>query len=535
MGSAALFNNTTASNNTAVGYQAGYSNTTGGPITAVGYQALFANTTGTNNTAVGDRALLSNTTGGSNIAVGLYALGNNTIGGSNVAMGQQALNGNTTGLGNTALGYQSLYTQAGAANYNTAMGYQAGFGITTGGVNTTLGYLSGNGITTGNYNVIIGGYTGSAAPISGTGSNFIVLSDGAGNVRGTFDGSGNLGLGVTPSAWNSSYKVLQVGAGTILSQPGAPAVIDVYANAYIDSAFANKYISTAPASHYEQNGGVHRWFNAPSGTAGAAITFTQAMTLNASGNLGIGTTSPVAKLDVVGNIRTNGSFLAQINNGVNFNSGSDTNNVITANSGTGCMQYSGFSGHIFYTTNGGSLERARIDSNGNLLVGTNSAGSEIGRLTVKQSADADYGGLRLIAPNSTNVWAIRTGSDDNLYFGYIGTAKASINNTTGNYNTLSDARLKENVKKSAKGLSEILALRSVSYTFIDDEAKTEQLGFIAQEVDLVIPEVITAPTASNQYYGLNYAGVVPVLVKAIQEQQALIESLTQRLTALESK
>jgi hypothetical protein len=176
-------------------------------------------------------------------------------------------------------------------------------------------------------------------------------------------------------------------------------------------------------------------------------------------------------------------------------------------------------------------ERARIDSGGNLLVGTTSSGGEIGRLTVKQGEDADNGGLRLIAPNSTNAWAVRTGSDSNLYFGYNGTPKARIDNSSGAYNALSDARLKENVEESAKGLSEILALRPVSYTFIDDQAKNEQLGFIAQEVEPVIPQVVSTPTSSNQYYGLNYAGVVPVLVKAIQEQQALIASQSEIISA----
>jgi hypothetical protein len=192
------------------------------------------------------------------------------------------------------------------------------------------------------------------------------------------------------------------------------------------------------------------------------------------------------------------------------------------------------SGYLTFHT-GGTTERARIDSSGNLLVGTTSTGGEIGRLTVKQGSDADSGGLRLIAPNSSDAWAPRTGSDSNLYFGYNGTSKANINNSSGAYSAMSDARLKENVQESAKGLSEILALRSVSYTFIDDEAKTEQIGFIAQEVEPVIPEVVSAPTSANQYYGLNYAGVVPVLVKAIQEQQAIITALTARVEALETK
>jgi hypothetical protein len=60
--------------------------------------------------------------------------------------------------------------------------------MTNGGLNTAIGYGSGSGITTGANNTIIGAYTGAAAPISATGSNFVVLSDGAGNARGYFNG-----------------------------------------------------------------------------------------------------------------------------------------------------------------------------------------------------------------------------------------------------------------------------------------------------------------------------------------------------------
>ena len=106
----------------------------------------------------------------------------------------------------------------------------------------------------------------------------------------TLDSSGNLGLGVTPSAW-SGYKVMQLASQSAIAGAGAYTFLGT--NWYNDGA-GNKYIATAAASLYQQNAGVHSWYNAPSGTAGNAITFTQAMTLDASGNLGLGTTSPNA-------------------------------------------------------------------------------------------------------------------------------------------------------------------------------------------------------------------------------------------------
>jgi uncharacterized protein (DUF1499 family) len=175
----------------------------------------------------------------------------------------------------------------------------------------------------------------------------------------------------------------------------------------------------------------------------------------------------------------------------------------------------------------------RIDSSGNLLVGTTSSGSEIGLLTVKQAFDGDGGGLRLIAPNSSNAWAVRTGTDTALYFGYNGTSKANISSSTGAYSALSDARIKVNVVNSTKGLSAVSALRPVEYQMKDDASGANQIGLIAQEVLEVLPEVVSVPATDDYFYGMNYSGVVPVLIKAIQEQQAIITALTARVEALE--
>jgi hypothetical protein len=115
-----------------------------------------------------------------------------------------------------------------------------------------------------------------------------------------FDGT-NLGIGVTPSAWNASNgKITQLGSsGTFLFGDASSASLGT--NAYYNSGWI--YTNTNFASRYEQQSGQHRWSNAPSGTAGNAITFTQAMTLDVSGQLGIGPTSPATKLDVRGTIQ----------------------------------------------------------------------------------------------------------------------------------------------------------------------------------------------------------------------------------------
>jgi hypothetical protein len=97
------------------------------------------------------------------------------------------------------------------------------------------------------------------------------------------DSSGNLGLGVTPSA--STLPTIQSTYGVLSGNTN----ISILRNAYYNSGW--KYTATGAATFYQHDGGSHIWYNAPSGTAGNAITFTQAMTLDSSGNLLVGTTT----------------------------------------------------------------------------------------------------------------------------------------------------------------------------------------------------------------------------------------------------
>jgi hypothetical protein len=142
---------------------------------------------------------------------------------------------------------------------------------------------------------------------------FSTTADGASSLteRLRIDSSGNLGLGVTPSAWGSTFPTMQIGdGGAITARSNKANEIYLGANAYHDGSTGWRYIETDYATNYYQFNGAHVWRTAPSGTAGNAISFTQAMTLDASGNLGIGTTTPTEKLDVTGNIKASGSIIA---------------------------------------------------------------------------------------------------------------------------------------------------------------------------------------------------------------------------------
>ena len=101
--------------------------------------------------------------------------------------------------------------------------------------------------------------------------------------RMRLDSSGNLGLGVTPSA--SNIPTFQSSVAVLVGT----SEVDITSNAYYNSGW--KYVGTGAATQYQANGGLHKWFTAPSGTAGNAITFTQALTLDASGNLLLGGTN----------------------------------------------------------------------------------------------------------------------------------------------------------------------------------------------------------------------------------------------------
>jgi hypothetical protein len=179
-----------------------------------------------------------------------------------------------------------------------------------------------------------------------------------GSVRATLDSSGNLGLGVTPSAWETanSVRALQFNGGNVSSFSNA--YIWVGQNWYRDSASAERYINTAAATKYQQAFGAHSWFNAPSGTAGNAISFTQAMTLDASGNLGIGTTSPVSKLDVRGVISGGDGTIRTV---VSYTASAGVTGTLTNHP------------YVIYANN---AERARFEANGNTgLIGATSFGA----------------------------------------------------------------------------------------------------------------------------------------------------------------
>ena len=162
------------------------------------------------------------------------------------------------------------------------------------GLNNTDGKLYYN---TGSAIAVLAGAGG--AGIAG-GSNTQVQYNSSGSLAGsanlTFNGT-NLGLGITPNAAWSSFSAIQLGGNTYNAIASSNSYMGVFANTYYDGTNF-KYVSTAGASTYTQNGGAHYWSVASSGTAGNNITFTQAMTLNGSGQLSTTSDASISGLTV---------------------------------------------------------------------------------------------------------------------------------------------------------------------------------------------------------------------------------------------
>jgi hypothetical protein len=226
------------------------------------------------------------------------------------------------------------------------------------------------------------------------------------------------------------------------------------------------------------------------------------ITVKGTGNVGIGTTSPVYKLDIFGTINT--SLLAlrsstspssNDNVGIDFGVGNFNGNLSSRSS-----RILGFAdgandaiGLTFYTSNGAApTEKMRITKTGNVGIGTASPQS----------------GYRLHVV-------------DSVYVG--GNVSASA------YTTRSDFNLKDDIFDLKYGLNEILNLQPVEYTYKSNGSK--QLGFIAQDIGTILPEVVSFEESMS----VNYQAIIPILTKAIQEQQALIKALEQRIINLENK
>ena len=339
--------------------------------------------------------------------------------------------------------------------------------------------------------------------------------------------AGNLDLGVTPSAW-SGLKAFEIaGVGSSIASASNNNLF-ISANAWYNGTNW-RYGISSEATQYQSFAGAHRWYTAPAGVAGNAISFTQAMTLTTGGNLLVGTTTDGGQRARIarngaGVILNLGDNTAQ-NFDISSNAASGSSGVITLDTSNGAAQAFSI----------GGTERARIDSSGNLLVGTTNSAINAGegiklladtarRIASVSSVSTNAGG-ETFTMYSTGAAAYR------FYVGWGGTVFA----TSTSISAISDRTLKENIRDLETGLTQVMALKPRRFDWKNGDAQNVA-GFVAQEVEEVLPELVTDYKYSDTETkkSLKMGDILPTLVKAIQEQQAIITALTARVAALES-
>jgi hypothetical protein len=357
----------------------------------------------------------------------------------------------------------------------------------------------------------------------------IAFAEGGAEVA-RFNSSGNLGLGVTPDAW-ASYKALQIGVTSI---SGNNTDLEISSNAYFNGGW--KYASTSGgATRYSQQEnafGTHAWYTAFSGTAGNAISFTQAMTLGADGNLAVGATSTSAR---IASISAPGS--------VQFRWSDATNGTANLDHASGVSRIWTNIGLAFGTGGESFTERARIDSSGRLLVGGTNSFSSAGTPVVCNTTANGFLANTTAASGTGFImfggWSNAANVNTPGTLRFVVYDSGNVLNWNNSYGGISDVKLKENIADATPKLEKLNQVRVVNYNLIGDTHK--QIGVIAQELEQIFPGMVEE-TADRDEEGIDlgtttksvkYSVFVPMLIKAIQEQQALIQTLTARVTALE--
>jgi hypothetical protein len=448
---------------------------------------------------------------------------------------QTASYGITTRTGNLELGA----TDALAANIGGSLSFSARYS----GTNAT--WVTGK----------IGAYRDTAT--SGVASSYLAFATttGAGDLteRLRLDSSGNLGLGVTPSAWRTAYETRAIQVGPVASIFSLSASeTNNYAgfkyNNYQQSDGNNIYLKSNFATEYRQANGAHQWLNAPSGTAGGTISFTQAMTT--TGSIGDG------KLQV--SATGTGAGAANTVIGLNVFEETSGNKAglwfgTMTNSNVGVIGSRTASGSIaFQTYNGGWGERARIMSDGNLQVSSNGT-PDTTTTNSGINVNGYYGVLGLNhSGNDYSIVNIHTSGGNNKLFEWrwanSSVGSISTNGSSTSYNTTSDYRLKENWVAVADASTRVNALNPVNFAWKADGSRVD--GFLAHELAEVVPEAVTGTKDATEmvdikdeegnvtgqeerpvYQGIDQSKLVPLLTAALQEALAEINSLKARLDA----
>jgi hypothetical protein len=404
------------------------------------------------------------------------------------------------------------------------------------------------------------------------------------------DNLGNLGLGVTPSAWWSGSKAIQVGNGASFEGRTGSNIASMGSNYFLNASGVSTYISSAAATQYYQSAGQHIWQTAASGNAGDPISFTQAMTLDASGRLQIGGTTAydsamlsittpsqtfsfIADGGTTSNKSRGGFFHPSVNvfalnvdgaSGILAFTQNGTERARITSDGTlrigdapagNSLQFGSTSGGVYterariglesttalaFKVGSTSVDAMRITSGGDLLVGTTDSGS--GATAAKQRIIGAAANNLYLGSTSAGGWRITSdalndgGTFYHIKFTENGTERGSItsNGTITTYNTTSDYRLKTVIGPVANAGQRIDALQPVEYTWNADGSRTR--GFLAHQFQEVYASSVSGTKDAVDAEGKPvYQAMQASTSEVIADLVAEIQSLRARVAALESQ
>ncbi len=424
------------------------------------------------NVAIGANALTSNTLGNDNLAMGYFALKANTEGSGNIALGSYALYLNETGGNNVAIGRLAL-TNNGNGSNNTAIGWQAMTSNTSGAQNVALG--------------------NSALQSNATGINNTAIGDGA--LNWNTSATNTIAIGYRAASGNADYT--NQNSVYVGSQSGFSAQSDSDNNTFV---------------------GFKSGYDVTTGLGNLLLGYQAGNDLTTgSRNIVIGydlmVQDPVAsnKMTIANLIFGNGI------DGVGTAVSSGSIGIATTTPG-------GTFGERF-TVSGGVYFEGNATTSGSLAIGGNATTS--GNFTVSGVLYGNgFGNSALL-----KIAATTTPETDDTY--NLGSSDLRWRNVFSNNGLIqtSDSRLKENIMSTNYGLDEIMALNPITYTWISRSDESAHLGFLAQEVLAVLPEAVNIGDDQNQTLGINYNSIIPVMVKAMQEQQNEIDTLNVQVAA----
>jgi hypothetical protein len=578
VGSNALYANTTGNANTALGYNALNGNNSGGANVAVGYSTLTSNINGSSNIAIGMQSLVYNTSGRSNVASGYQSLFRNVDGSNNVAIGTGALSENQNGSHLVAVGDSALFNQKNGKGQNIAIGSKSLFDNNSGEFNTGVGFHTLKSNSTGHRNTALGSNAlmnnisgvsnvavGNAAASLGNGNYRIAIGDSTLHSNTT---NFTTGIGTQVAPYNpgcSGCLLMGFRAGYESSGGNSNIAIGSYAaNKATDNTFSNVLVGNqtmmkSTLGYYNTIFGHLSGENIQSSENTIVGTNAGQSVVSGERNILIGTGADLLQQDL-NNAMAIGAY-AKIGISKAIALG-DSNQNITVGIGTA------------YPTKAGLVVNQTVGGYVHAMFGSNRAGIAIESNWPGVGFNSYYnGGRRYIAngyagilnmePGTGNlIWAVYNQGNANALTG--GTPKGFIfvpgagatgafNPFTDNVNSLgaagmrwttvyatngvintSDANLKTNIKPIGYGLEEIMQLNPVSFNWKASTAGDQtMLGLLAQEVEKLLPEVIAK--GEDNLLGMRSHELIPVLIKAIQQQQAMIESMQKEIMNIRKK